>query len=344
MFGRYHVTEPKRFYDASAKWLVSPDPGFRVAVSSEPPVGGERHRERRDVGVEQQPAAGGDVDRRPDRALLPQHPIAERDRGPLHRHGAVRPGVVGQQPDAPGVVPHRELRSRAVRADERRSRCRRVRPCSGPVQVNNQIIRTATISHRDHAAQPAGLAGHPGQHAADPDRQLDHLRAAVLRPGPRRGLVPALPVRRRVLAGLRRVLRPERAGRARPDARPDDRGHHVQRVGGRRPAAPAPGRSRPPPRPRRAPPPPRPATTAPTTTTIPPATGSAQDLLNQAAAKLDQAQTALEDRQARRRTRRLVDDARTLVKQAQAEGRRLAALSRLSGPGWGSPLGLLLWP
>src|SRR3954447_26007602 len=26
-FGRYHVTEPKRFYDGSAKWLVSPDPG-----------------------------------------------------------------------------------------------------------------------------------------------------------------------------------------------------------------------------------------------------------------------------------------------------------------------------
>src|SRR6185503_20749603 len=27
IFGRYHVTEPKRFYDGSAKWLVSPDPG-----------------------------------------------------------------------------------------------------------------------------------------------------------------------------------------------------------------------------------------------------------------------------------------------------------------------------
>ncbi len=27
MFGRYHVTEPKRFYDGSSKWLVSPDPG-----------------------------------------------------------------------------------------------------------------------------------------------------------------------------------------------------------------------------------------------------------------------------------------------------------------------------
>lgn len=27
MFGRYHVTEPKRFYDGSSKWLISPDPG-----------------------------------------------------------------------------------------------------------------------------------------------------------------------------------------------------------------------------------------------------------------------------------------------------------------------------
>src|SRR3954453_6402197 len=27
MFGRYHVTEPKRFYDASAKWLGAPHPG-----------------------------------------------------------------------------------------------------------------------------------------------------------------------------------------------------------------------------------------------------------------------------------------------------------------------------
>jgi len=33
MFGRYHVTEPRRFYDASAKWLVSPDPGSGTVVT-----------------------------------------------------------------------------------------------------------------------------------------------------------------------------------------------------------------------------------------------------------------------------------------------------------------------
>ena len=29
-FGRYHVTEPRRFYDGSGRWLVSPDPGSSV--------------------------------------------------------------------------------------------------------------------------------------------------------------------------------------------------------------------------------------------------------------------------------------------------------------------------
>jgi uncharacterized membrane protein (UPF0182 family) len=33
MFGRYHVTEPRRFYDGSSKWLVSPDPGSGPVTS-----------------------------------------------------------------------------------------------------------------------------------------------------------------------------------------------------------------------------------------------------------------------------------------------------------------------
>ena len=79
MFGRYHVTEPKRFYDASAKWLVSPDPGSgpvsRNLLSEANAIASDGS-----IGVEQQPAAGRDLDRRPHRALLPQHPIAQRDR------------------------------------------------------------------------------------------------------------------------------------------------------------------------------------------------------------------------------------------------------------------------
>ncbi len=35
IFGRYHVTEPRRFYDGSAKWLISPDPGSGPVSRSE---------------------------------------------------------------------------------------------------------------------------------------------------------------------------------------------------------------------------------------------------------------------------------------------------------------------
>ncbi len=59
-----------------------------------------------------------------------------------------------------------------------------------------------------------------------------------------------------------------------------------------------------------------PATTTPTTTTVPPTSGTAQDLLNQAAAKLDQAQTGARARRPGE-YQQLVDEARTLVKQAR---------------------------
>jgi uncharacterized membrane protein (UPF0182 family) len=59
------------------------------------------------------------------------------------------------------------------------------------------------------------------------------------------------------------------------------------------------------------------ATTAvPTTTTVPPTSGSAQDLINQAAAKLDQAQQALDNNDLGA-YQRLVNEAATLVKQAR---------------------------
>ena len=57
--------------------------------------------------------------------------LPDRSPNTIHRHGAVRAGVVGQQPDAPGVVPHRQLRPGAVREADRRSPCRRDRRCSG---------------------------------------------------------------------------------------------------------------------------------------------------------------------------------------------------------------------
>jgi hypothetical protein len=35
MFGRYHVTQASRFYEGSAKWLISPDPGSGPVTSSD---------------------------------------------------------------------------------------------------------------------------------------------------------------------------------------------------------------------------------------------------------------------------------------------------------------------
>ena len=90
-----------------------------------------------------------------------------RDRGALHRTRAVRAGVVGQQPDAPRVVPHRELRSRAVREDEPFT-MPQGQTVLGPGAGEQPDHPHRDDLHRDHAAQPAGLAGHPGEHAADP--------------------------------------------------------------------------------------------------------------------------------------------------------------------------------
>ena len=184
MFGRYHVTEPKRFYDGSAKWLVSPDPGsgpchqrLRRRGDRAPPAA----RRRR-----QQPAAGGDVDRRS--ASSPYY-LNIRLPGEKDEHFII---LVPFVPVSSGNSQTRlvsfltaDSDPGAVRQAAARSRCRRVRPCSGPVQVNNAIIRTPAISTAITLLEPAGLADHPGQHAADPGRQLDRLRAAVLRAGPR---------------------------------------------------------------------------------------------------------------------------------------------------------------
>ena len=135
----------------------------------------------------------------------------------------------------------------------------------------------------------------------------------------------------------RRVLRPERAGRARPDARPDPATRAACRPANAGTNGTAPTTT--PPR-RRAPPPPRPPPRRPATTTIPPAAGSAQELLHQAAQDLDDAQTALEAGNLGQ-YQRLVNDARHQGEAGPGQGWRLAPT--LSAPGWGSPPGLLLW-
>ena len=183
MFGRYHVHEPRRFYDGSATWLVSPDPGSG-------PVGSEtlRRAARRSTGTvaADAAAAGGDLHRAPHRPVLPLHQAPERRRRSTSWSSSRSCPCRRATADAARVVPRRELRSRPVRASCSRSRCRRARTCAGPVAGEQRHHPHRGDLAGDHAAQPAGLAGDPGQPAADPGRQLDHLRAAVLRPGPQR--------------------------------------------------------------------------------------------------------------------------------------------------------------
>ena len=144
MFGRYHVTEPKRFYDGSAKWLVSPDPGSG-RVSSDFVAIADRRRG---------PRAGPD-----------------RTRSPKRRP---RPGSGSIPTTSTSGCPVR--RSSTSSCSSRSCRCRRAtarrrlvsflaadsdpgqygklqsfampqgQTVEGPVQVNNAIIRTPTIS------------------------------------------------------------------------------------------------------------------------------------------------------------------------------------------------------
>ena len=117
--------------------------GGRPSPGSGPvraPVRGERAPDGATTASSNQPQAASSSGARIDPYYLNIQLPGDDEAEQFVISSAVRPGVVGQQPDAPGVVPHRELRSRSVRASSSCSRCRTGnRPCDGPVQVNNQI-------------------------------------------------------------------------------------------------------------------------------------------------------------------------------------------------------------
>ena len=197
MFAPYHVTEPKPFFNRQrpAGWS-RPTPARAVSTRLDDSGDGSQQR-RRQRGRRPRSSTG---EARSTRYYLYIRLPGDDARAASSILHAVRAGVVGQQPDAARVVPHRRTPTRAVR------QARVVRDAAGPDRARARCRSTTTInsdpaiSQRVHAAEPAGLAGHPGQHAADPGRQLDRLRAADLR---RRagasGAYPAVPVRRRVL-------------------------------------------------------------------------------------------------------------------------------------------------
>jgi uncharacterized membrane protein (UPF0182 family) len=314
MFGRYHVTEPKRFYDGSAKWLVSPDPGSgRVSsdlISEATAVAGSGG-----TTSNNQPQAATSTGARIDPYYLnirlpkstednfiitvPFVPVSSGN----SQTRLVSFLTANSDPDRYG-----EMHSFSMPTGQ---------TVLGPVQVNNQITRTPAVSNaitllnqqgsqiiqgsmqlipvgnslvyvRPFYAQARGDAGYPLFQFVVVFSQGND---AFCGPTVQDALDQMLSRKERALTcNISGVL-------------PGSIGTNPSTTT----TTTTPGTATT-----------APATTAPATTTIPPTSGSAQDLLNQAAAKLDQAQQALDQNPPDLgRYQQLVDEARTLVKQAQ---------------------------
>ena len=273
----------RRFYDGSAKWLVlARSRARRDRPSSEITALAAGASTRRTV--EHQPQAATST-RQADRSRTTSTSgcPAQRLRA-LHHLQPFVPVSSGNSQDAARRRSSPRTPIPTSTAKLQSFVMPQGRHVLGPVQVNNAIHPHARRSSSAITLlNQQGSQRHPGEHAADPGRQLDRVRAAVLRAGQRRGSSPAVPVRRRVLAGLpatRTAVRP--SGRPQPAARSDrrPRAAHLDAPTTGTPATTpttttttTPGTATTTPA----------ATTAPTTTTVPPATGSAQELLDQAA-------------------------------------------------------------
>ena len=169
---RAHIRYPEDIFTLqTAMYLDVPHDQPRGLLQQGGPVGraGDRHR---------QPAVA-------DAAVLHDHEPAERDQGGVHRDAALHAAAQGQ----PRRVDGGAQRRRALRA-------------AGGVSVPEADagVRPAPDRGADqpgpddlaagHALEPAGLAGHLGHAARDPDRGVTHLRPpavpqGALRPHPR---------------------------------------------------------------------------------------------------------------------------------------------------------------
>ena len=212
-FGRYHVTEPRRSTTAA-----------RSGWSRPTPVGPGRRTDfgaLTDVGSSDTAATRSRRRPRPTGQRIDPYylylKLPEGRLGALHRHHAVRAGVVEQPRDAARVVPHRQFRPRPLRRAPRLHHAAgRDREGPGPGQQRHQPDR-ARSRQSVTLLNTQGSRVDPGEPAADPRRQLvADLRAALLRPGPPERELPAVPVRGRLQPGPRRGLRADRQRRPRP--------------------------------------------------------------------------------------------------------------------------------
>jgi uncharacterized membrane protein (UPF0182 family) len=311
MFGRYHVTEPKRFYDGSSKWLVSPDPGSgRVStdILSEASAA---------VGA----ASGGSSNNQPQAASSSGARIAP-DYLNIRLPGQKAEHFIITLPFVPVSSGNSQTRLVSfLTADSDPGQYGKMQSFTmpqgqtveGPVQVNNAIIRTPAVS------TAITLLNQQGSQIIQGSMELIPIGNSLLyvRPfyaqGAGSGSYPLFQFvvvynqdsgafcGPNVQDALDQMLgRKDRVAGCNVSTVPLTGGNGSTTTTTTTPTATT-GPT---------------ATTAPAATTVPPATGSAQDLLNQAAAKLDQAQTALEDGNLGQ-YQSLVNEARTLVKQAQ---------------------------
>jgi uncharacterized membrane protein (UPF0182 family) len=318
MFGRYHVTEPKRFYDGSAKWLVSPDPGSgRLSndLLSEATAAANSPSAQSNA----QPQAASSTGARIAPYYLNIRLPNQRDNS---EHFVV---LVPFVPVSSGNSQTRLVSFLAADSDPGQYgklssfTMPQGQTVEGPVQVNNNIVRTSAIS------QAITLLNQQGSQVIQGSMQLIPIGNSLVYVRPfytqSRGN-GAYPLFQFVVVysqsygaycgptvndALDQML-----GRASPvttcnvSSNAPSGGTGTGSPGTTTTTTPSATTT-------------SPATTSPTTTTVPPASGSVQDLLNQAAKDLDDAQTALTNGNLAE-YQRLVDEARTLVKQAQQKG------------------------
>jgi uncharacterized membrane protein (UPF0182 family) len=309
MFGRYHVTEPKRFYDGSAKWLVSPDPGSGRVTS--------------DLLSEATAAAGSaaSTSNQPQAATSTGARIAPyylniRLPGQTDEHFIL---IVPFVPVSSGNSQTRLVSF--LTADSDPSQYGNMNSFSmptgqtvlGPVQVNNQIIRTPAVS------TAITLLNQQGSQIIQGSMQLIPVGNSLLyvRPfyaqGRGEGSYPLFQFVVVFSQDYGAFCGPTVQDALNQMVRGEDRANQCNVSGvlnGVTPSAgtttttsPSAATT-------------TPATTVPAPTTVPPASGSVADLLNQAAKDLDDAQTALTKGDLAG-YQRLVDQAHQLVKQAQ---------------------------
>jgi uncharacterized membrane protein (UPF0182 family) len=313
MFGRYHVTETKRFFDGSANWLVSPDPGSGRVSSDFVAIAQSASGASTGTGSNTAPQAATSTGQR----IAPYY-LNIRLPGQTAEHFIVL------EPFVPVSSGNSQTRLVSfLTADSDPGQYGKLQSFTmpqgqtvlGPVQVNNAIIRTSAIS------TAITLLNQQGSQIIQGSMQLIPVGNSLLyvRPfyaqGRGQGSYPQFQFvvvfsqdygafcGQTVQDGLDQML-----GRANPVTTCNVSSGAASGGTGTgspttttTPTTTTPGT----------------ATTAPpATTTIPPAAGTKQQLLDQAATDLDNAQKALAAGNLGE-YQRLVDDARTKVKQAQ---------------------------